>query len=113
MSSPWSSSSSATAPSSSAWSGAGERASLWVSPAAAIVVLILALVVGVVVLRDLGAGALGIVRVLGLVAGALDVDHSRGGIRAGAAVRAGCDGDTDADGKHRGENEQKLVEGIH
>ena len=84
-----------------------------VAAPAAIVVCILALLVRVVVLGHLGAGALGIVRVLGLVAGALDV-HDRGGrIGARAAVRARCDGDADSNGQHRGENEEKLVDGIH
>ena len=84
-----------------------------VAAPAAIVVCILALFVRVVVLGDLGAGAFGIVRVLGLVAGALDV-HDRGGrIGARAAVRARCDGDADANGQHRGENEKELVDGIH
>ena len=76
-----------------------------ITAAAAIVVSILALLVRVVVLGDLGAGALGIVRVLDLVAGALDVHDRAGRIGARAAVRARGDGHADSNGQHRGENE--------
>jgi len=85
-----------------------------IATAAMIVVLVLALLVRVVVLGDLDARALGIARVLGLVTRALDVDHRGGGrVGARAAVPACCDRHTGANGQHRGEDQQELVDGVH